>query len=186
MDRSRLRTIRGFVIGILAGLVLASTGVASAKQGRGLAPSPEVVSLVTEEMEPSEDCLNEGESDEGESDEGEECPPADEEEAEEEESDEDEPEPTESGDRQAECEVAAGLSDEEQDESEEKVTGLDNAIERVLANCIKNPQAPGLLNALRHLAENRERKMARDEAKAERRAAHDAAKSHGKGKGHKP
>jgi hypothetical protein len=101
-------------------------------------------------------------------------------------SDEDEPEPTESGDRQAECEEAAGLSDEEQDGSEEKVTGLDNAIQRVLANCIKNPQAPGLLNALRHLAENRDRKMARDEAKAERRATHAASKGHGKGKGHKP
>lgn len=221
MERSRLRTIRGFAIGILAGLVLATTGVAGAKHGRGLGPSPEVVSLVADEPDATDTCVDEGEpsdelpdltseegdseegdseegdseegeeSDEGESDEGaKECPPA------EEESDEDEPElTTESDDpaeeRQAQCEEAAGLSDEHpeltseggEDGSDEKVTGLDNAIQRVLANCIKNPQAPGLLNALRHLAENRERKMARDEAKAERKAAHAAGKAHGKGHG---
>lgn len=216
MERSRLRTIRGFAIGILAGLVLATTGVAGAKHGRGLGPSPEVVSLVADEPDATDACVDEGEpsdelpdltsdegdseegdseegeeSDEGESDEGEECPPAEEEE------EADEPElTTESdepadGDRQAQCEEAAGLSEdlpevtseEGEDGSDEKVTGLDNAIQRVLANCIKNPQAPGLLNALRHLAENRERKVARDEAKAERKAAHAAGKAHGKGHG---
>jgi hypothetical protein len=213
MERSRLLTIRGFAIGILAVLLLASAGVAAAKQGRGHGPR-EVVSLVAEDPDSSDACVDEsepsdelpdltseegdseegdseeGDSEEGDSEEGaEECPPAEE--------TEDEPEPASGSDepaedRQAECEEAAGLSDElpeltseeGEDGSEEKVTGLDNAIQRVLANCIKNPQAPGLLNALRHLAENRERKMARDEAKAERKAAHAAGKGHGHGKGH--
>jgi hypothetical protein len=204
MEPSRLRTIRGFAIGILAGLVLASAGVASAKQGRSLGPSPEVVSLVTDEPDLTDVCVEEAEasdvpdqtsegdesnesdegeseeSDEGESEESdegeesdEECPPVEEEQ----ESDEDDPEPTtEPGDRQAECEEAAGLSESDEGEEEEAVRGLDHAIEVVLANCVKNPQAPGLVNALRHLAENRERKMAHDEAKAERKAAHAAGK----------
>jgi hypothetical protein len=211
MEPTRLRSIRGFAIGILAGLVLASAGVASAKQGRGLGPSPEVISLVTDEPDVTDACVEEAEvsddvpdltsegdeseeSDEGESEESdegeqsdEECPPVEEEQ----ESDEDDSEPTtESGDRQAECEEAAGLSESEEvpdltseegedgSEGEEEVKGLDHAIEVVLANCLKNPQAPGLLNALRHLAENRERKMAHDEAKAERKAAHAHGNSH--------
>lgn len=33
-------------------------------------------------------------------------------------------------------------------------TGLQNAIARVEANCAKNPQAPGLVNALTHLLAN--------------------------------
>jgi hypothetical protein len=71
-----------------------------------------------------------------------------------------------------------------------KSTGLDHAIEVVLANCIKNPQAPGLVNALRHLVANRDRhlaheaekdarRMAREAAKIARRSAHD--RGHGKG-----
>ncbi|MGH2555256.1 MAG: hypothetical protein ACRDHO_06025 [Actinomycetota bacterium] len=101
--------------------------------------------------------------------------------------------------REAECRAAAGMStagDGEEgsgaaaagETAEEKKTGLDRAIEVVLANCIKNPQAPGLLNALRHLADNRDRHLAREAAKAERRAAREAAKDarqaakgHGKG-----
>ena len=79
--------------------------------------------------------------------------------------------------------------------------GLDNAIEHVLANCLKNPQAPGLLNALERLAYNHERheaheewkaekQAAKDERKAEREAAKDARKAEkdagtsGHGKGH--
>src|SRR5438132_651681 len=66
-----------------------------------------------------------------------------------------------------------------------KTTGLDHAIEMVLANCIKNPQAPGLLNALQHLVANRDRHAAHDADKAARRAAHDAAKAeHLASKGH--
>jgi hypothetical protein len=205
MERNRLRGMRGLLVGLLVGLVLAASGVASAKKG-GFGPSPEVVSLVTEEPDPTDACTpdgvegesseelpdltSEGEESEGEESEAEEeCPPVEEEEAV-----EHEPEVTsESGDeaRQAECEEAAGLTDEPQpevtsegDEPEEgRSTGLDHAIEVVLANCIKNPQAPGLVNALRHLAENRDRKMARDEAKAERKAAKAAAKAVGKGHG---
>jgi hypothetical protein len=175
--------MRGFAIGILAGLVLASAGVASARQGRGLGPSPEVVSQVTDEPELTDACAEE--SEESEESDGQ-CPAVEEEE----ESDQEPAPVTESGDRQASCEEAAGLSDdlpdlttseEGEDGSEEKVKGLDHALEVVLANCIKNPQAPGLLSALRHLAANRERKAAHDEAKAERKAAHAASKGHGKG-----
>ena len=61
--------------------------------------------------------------------------------------------------------------------------GIELQIQMVLANCIKNPQAPGLLNALRHLVANRERHAAHDEEKAARKAAHDAAKA-SKGHGH--
>ena len=58
-----------------------------------------------------------------------------------------------------------------------KAHGLDNAIEHVLANCLKNPQAPGLLNALQRLADNRERHEAHEEWKAEMQAAKDARKA---------
>ena len=75
--------------------------------------------------------------------------------------------------RVADCEAAAGQSSEG---SGEKLTGLDRAIERVLENCIKNPQAPGLVNALEHLALNRERKEAREEERAARAEAREAAK----------
>ncbi len=66
--------------------------------------------------------------------------------------------------RERESNDAAGVdpSRTEQDGA----TGLDNAIARVLANCIKNPSSPGLPNALRHLVANRERKAERDAAKA--------------------
>jgi len=99
--------------------------------------------------------------------------------------------------REAECSAAAGMTvdaDGEGDSeatagggtvSETKTTGLNHAIDVVLANCIKNPQAPGLVNALRHLVENRDRHMAREAAKAERRAAREAAKTARQGaKGH--
>jgi hypothetical protein len=66
--------------------------------------------------------------------------------------------------REGECNDAAGV-----DPSRDKrdgATGLDNAIARVLANCIENASSPGLPNALRHLVANRERKAERDAAKA--------------------
>jgi hypothetical protein len=101
-------------------------------------------------------------------------------------------EPTEEELRIQACEAAAGLVEEEPVDGEvveeEKLTGLDNAIDRVLTNCIENPQAPGLLNALERLTENRERhethmeavaaaKAEREAAKAERTAAHQAWKA---------
>ena len=75
--------------------------------------------------------------------------------------------------READCEAAAGQSSEG---GGEKLTGLDRAIERVLENCIKNPQAPGLVNALEHLALNRERKEAREEERDARAESREAAK----------
>jgi hypothetical protein len=68
------------------------------------------------------------------------------------------------------CYAAAGMSGPSTDTSGTKQTGLDNAIQHVLANCLKNPQAPGLLTALQHLVEN----QARHEAQ---QAAHDAKKA---------
>jgi hypothetical protein len=75
--------------------------------------------------------------------------------------------------RVAACEEAAGRPSEP---SGEKLTGLDRAIDRVLANCIKSPQAPGLVNALERLSQNLERKEAREEAREARKAAREAAK----------
>ena len=91
-------------------------------------------------------------------------------------------------DREKACKDAASMSTDSTaagtaGTTQVKTTGLDHAIEMVLANCIKNPQAPGLLNALRHLVANRERHAAHDEEKAARKAAHDAAKA-SKGHGH--
>lgn len=75
--------------------------------------------------------------------------------------------------RVADCEAAAGQSSEG---GGEKLIGLDRAIERVLENCIKNPQAPGLVNALEHLSLNRERKEAREEERGARAETRQAAK----------
>jgi hypothetical protein len=80
--------------------------------------------------------------------------------------------------REKACNEAAGISaDSTPAPTGTKTTGLDHAIERVLANCIKNPQAPGLLNALHHLVANRDRHAAHDEEQAARKAAHEAAKA---------
>jgi hypothetical protein len=85
--------------------------------------------------------------------------------------------------REAECNEAAGVEitepaeGEETDAVEAPTHGIDHAIEVVLANCIKNPQAPGLVNALEHLVINRDRHEARVLANAERKAAHDAAQA---------
>jgi hypothetical protein len=75
-----------------------------------------------------------------------------------------------------------GTGDETTEEESEPVTGLDNAISHVLENCLKNPQAPGLVNALEHLVANQARHDALEAAKAERaaeRAARKAAHEHG-------
>jgi hypothetical protein len=158
----------------------------------------------------------EGEDPEGEDPEGEdpeECEPDD---GSGEDSDEPEDEVVESpeGDaeaREAECSEAAGLEDgatvEETYGDVDAPYGQKHSTEVLLVNCMKNPQAKGLLRALenhaRHLerwearaelraerdAAKAERKAAHDAAKAERKAAHDAAKAAsghggGKGKGH--
>jgi hypothetical protein len=88
-------------------------------------------------------------------------------------------------DREAACTTAAGI-----EPADMKLHGVDNAIAHVLANCVKNPQAPGLLNALEHLVANQAKHEAHEAEKAERKAAHDAAKAQkhaggpGHGKGH--
>lgn len=108
-----------------------------------------------------------------------------------------EPEEGDTASREAQCRTAAGMSTvadgadasdatvAEGTTDEAKKRGLDRAIEVVLANCIKNPQAPGLVNALRHLVENRERHMALEAEKAARRASREARKAaHGAASGH--
>ena len=94
----------------------------------------------------------------------------------------------------AACAEAAGIDpNAEPTDAPEHVTGLDNAIQHVYANCVAHPNE-GLVNALEHLVANRDAKAARDQAKAEaaaaraqakadRKAAHDAAE-HGGGGGH--
>ena len=102
------------------------------------------------------------------------------------------PDPVADPDREAACTTAAGIepTDGTDDASDTKLHGVDNAIAHVLANCVKNPQAPGLLNALEHLAANQAKHDAHEAEKAERKAAHDAAKAQkhaggpGHGKGH--
>ncbi|HET6713089.1 MAG TPA: hypothetical protein VFI59_05185 [Actinomycetota bacterium] len=87
----------------------------------------------------------------------------------------------EAAEREAACLDAAGIDSSEgtieEDGEAREAHGLDNAIEHVLANCLKNPQAPGLLNALQRLADNRERHGAHEEWKAEQQAAKDARKA---------
>jgi hypothetical protein len=91
--------------------------------------------------------------------------------------------------REAECNAAAGQSTAANvpggsagttaggTQADVKKTGLDHAIEVVLANCIKNPQSQGLVNALRHLVANRDRHLAQQAEKDARRAAREAAKA---------
>ena len=107
--------------------------------------------------------------------------------------------------RAAACMGAAGIelpdegepaeeSDGSVDGEVNKAHGLDNAIEHVLANCVKNPQAPGLLVALQRLIDNRERHEQHRAWLEERRAEREAAKAErkadtladtpGHGKGH--
>jgi hypothetical protein len=98
--------------------------------------------------------------------------------------------------REAACDEAAGIApadvgtssgDTTTDGTEEptKLTGLDNAIAHVLANCLKNPDAPGLVNALEHLVANKTKHEAHDAAKAERTAEHASSKAgHEHGHGH--
>lgn len=197
--------IRTLLIGILAGLVVASAGMASAGHFRfSRASATEKAAAHREPSTPMGDPTtcpsDEGTSEDDGTSRGEatvkECEPPDDDEG------TTRPEPGDTAAREAECKEAAGLSTVRDGQSGSegtvadgttrgtKTKGLDHAIEVVLANCIKNPQAKGLLNALRHLVENRDRHMARKAEKALRRAAREArkaashgAKGHGKGNG---
>jgi hypothetical protein len=115
-------------------------------------------------------------------DESGECVPVDDEDAgagnEDTDAGKDEPTPEE---REAECDAAAGYGDDDgegtvdgETTDGEPLRGLDKAIEQVYANCLKNPTAPGLVNALERLRANAERKAAQ-EAEREARAAERAA-----------
>ncbi len=201
--------IRAFLMSILAGLVLVSAGMASAGHlGFLRASDKATVRLDSTTCDPDGDeATAPGDEAASPGDEAtspdEEAPPEGNEPKECEEPDEGDgttnsgavDEVTAQADpaaREAECNEAAGISATEAGSdapSDVKKTGLDHAIEVVLANCIKNPQAPGLVNALRHLVANRDRHMAHEAEKAARRAAREAAKaariaahgSHGKG-----
>jgi hypothetical protein len=194
------RVTKVLLMSILAGFLVLSAGMASAGS-LGLLRAPAGESTVRHDpttcVDPqdqgvpvdlggqnegtSEECVEPGEpSEPGESDETTQPgPPAN---------------PTY---REPECQEAAGLSTVQGANGGPngtvavgtgggaKVTGLDHAIEVVLANCIKNPQARGLVNALRHLVANRDRHLAHRVEKAERRATRDAAKA-GRGGKHGP
>jgi hypothetical protein len=75
--------------------------------------------------------------------------------------------------REAACNEAAGVTPHPEetedtiDPAVEKPHGLENAIAHILANCTHNPQAPGLLVAIRHLVANAAKREMREEAKAD-------------------
>jgi hypothetical protein len=139
----------------------------------------------SEDCDEPDDGAEEGDDTEGDDTEGADTEGADTEGADTEGADGSGVQPVADPDRQAACEDAAGHTVDEG--SDEKLKGLDNAISHVLANCIKNPQAPGLVNALEHLRANQERHELHDALKDARKAAHEAAKAarkaaHGVGK----
>jgi hypothetical protein len=190
----RLRA-RWHLIGPAVVLVLMlSTGLSLAAAGGGHGPKA-VPSVACDAAEPTEPPAGDPTADEGTTREDavtseeadDECAEgADEGET----SDAPDAAPVEDPEREVACNEAAGVVEEptEGEPSPEQPTGLDNAIAHVLANCIKNPQAPGLLNALTHLQLNEQRHAAHEAAKAERTATREARKlehvaSHGHGHG---
>ncbi len=92
-------------------------------------------------------------------------------------------------DREADCKKAAGRTHGEGGgglanggqgdvSGDRKTTGLDHAIQVVLGNCLKNPQAHGLPNALRRLTTNRDRHEAHEAEKDERKTASNSDAEH--------
>jgi hypothetical protein len=186
MDVKPHRSLFGLILSsVIAGLLVAGVGVASAGHLTFLSSSSRGTVRAESTCAPDQSTVKAKSDDQGSEDQG------DDQECEEPEGDgTTEPgdegdgtaKPSPSADREAACKEAAGVKDDSGDASggstpSEKTTGLDHAIEVVLANCIKNPQAPGLLNALRHLVSNRDRHLAHEAEKAARRAAHEAAKA---------
>src|SRR6266508_5326206 len=165
--------IRVLLMSILAGLLVASAGMASAGRLGFFRTSAEKPTVPHDSATCSPDeGTSEDESSEDEGD-SQEC-----EDPEEGDGTTEPGAPGDLADREAECNKVAGLdTSAEGSDADVKTTGLDDAIEVVLANCIKNPQAPGLLNALSLLVQNRDKHMAHDAEKAVRRAARDAAKA---------
>ena len=79
--------------------------------------------------------------------------------------------------REFECNEAAGLpptGGAGPGTDTTKLTGLDNAIAHVLANCLTNTNAPGLVTALHHLVHNRDLQAAHQAELAAAKAARDA------------
>lgn len=179
------RRLRSFLGTFVTLSVLVAAGVAGARGVLFTASvADDAVEEIVQEIDPcaDEEPVEGVESDpaqadpvEGEED-PEECQTEDPEPEGEGSKDENETREVTQGDRDAACDAAAGIADNPLPEGE-RLTGLPNAISHVLENCMKNPQAPGLVNALERLAENRERKEARDEAKAERKAEREARKA---------
>lgn len=192
MRTLRARSLKGILLTLSTVLVMAGAAVAGARGVFFLSPEDgENAAAVEEVMEPECPAVEEGEEGEpaeGEPEEGEpgeECDPAEgdgPEEGPDDDPDGEDPDGSEEEEgavvaqaREAECHAAAGL-DEHPLPEDERLRGLDNAISRVLENCARNPQAPGLIVALERLAENRAKKEAREEAKAERRTEREARK----------
>jgi hypothetical protein len=190
MRTLRARSLKGILVTLSTILVMAAAAVAGARGVFFLSPdSDEVTQESTEpECPPAEDGEGgeEGVLEEGAPEEGDpsgDCDPQEGEGFEEGEGSEDPGAEDPDGpaneialvDREAACHEAAGL-DEHPLPEDGRLRGLDNAISRVFENCMKNPQAPGLIVALERLAENRAKKEAREEAKAERRAEREARK----------
>jgi hypothetical protein len=181
------RSLFGLILSsVIAGLLVAGVGVASAGHLALLSSSHKSTVRAEASCAPEGQSTVKASSDEQGEDEG------DDQECEEPEGDgtskpadegDGTPKPPPSPEREAACKEAAGIKEGSggsagsDTTTPEKTTGLDHAIEVVLANCIKNPQAPGLLNALRHLVANRDKHLAHDLEKAARRAAHEAAKA---------
>jgi hypothetical protein len=169
------------VLGLMASLSYAATGgFHGDRQPGSVSPTPEPTDCVpTDDGTTDDQGTEDGDSDdqgtteEGDADDrGEDCESDDDAEEEDPAETDDAQKPTVTDpEREAACNEAAGIdptADPEPVEGEpEKARGLDNAIERVLANCLKNEKAPGLLNALQHLVANRERHAIHDAWKAE-------------------
>ena len=187
MDMKPHRSWFGLILSsVVAGLLVAGVGVASAghltflsssahkatvRSGSSCAPDQSTVKSSSDEQGEDEGNDQECEEPEGDgttkpNDEGDGTP-----------------KPPPSPEREAACKEAAGIKEGSggsagtDTTTPEKTSGLDHAIDVVLANCMKNPHAPGLLNALRHLVANRDKHLAHDLEKAARRAAREAAKA---------
>jgi hypothetical protein len=187
MNKPRIPTVsRALLISLLVLGVLAFAGASGAGPLGLIVASDDPVVVVDDECteegdetvgeDPDGDADEDPEGEDPEGEDPEECEPGEGE-------DEEAPDGTvlDPESREAECSNAAGLLDEEGNaQTVDDVYGeLDaphgqtHSMEVLLANCKKNPQAPGLLRAL----EVHQRNLERWEARAERRADREAAKA---------
>jgi hypothetical protein len=163
MPRS-LRALRPLTLSLLGGVLVISAGMASAAGPvpRASHPAPSPSPKEAHQHEPDED----GTTTPGPK-----------------------PRPTPDPAREAACRKTAGFPDGGSP-SEERSSGLAHSMDVLLANCVKNPQAPGLLTALEHHRANLERKAAHDAAKEARHHGRegsgegDDSSEHGHSHGH--